>query len=77
MKKPFTVSQNSTFEPIDSHEQKARFPGIIGMNFRGCIVRCARIFAVACGDDISCTTVEIPSNENKTEIMPSCKGATA
>ncbi|MFA5213578.1 MAG: hypothetical protein WC406_09605 [Methanoregula sp.] len=92
MKKTFTVSQNSTLEPIDSHEQKTRFPdigniivaqeadekyeqttsftgirniiiaeeadkkyeqttlipSIIGMNSQGCIVPCARFFAVAC-----------------------------
>jgi len=28
MKKTFTISQNSTLEPIDSHEQKTRFPDI-------------------------------------------------
>ncbi|MDO8873295.1 MAG: hypothetical protein Q7V05_11290 [Methanoregula sp.] len=28
MKKTFTVSQNSTQEAIDSHEQKTSFPGI-------------------------------------------------
>ena len=98
MKKTFTISQNSTLEPIDSHEQKPRFPdirniiiaeeadkkyeqkisipGIIGMNSRGCIVPCARFFAVACGDDISCTNVEILSAENKTGIISPCKGAT-
>jgi len=142
MKKTFTVSQNSTQEPIDSHEhntniadlrniivaqepidsheqktsftgirniiiaedadqkyeQKTRFPGIrniivaqeadekyeqkisipgiIGMNSQGCIVPCARFFAVACDGDISCTNVEILSDENKTGIISPGKGAT-
>jgi len=98
MKKTFTVSQNSTQEPIDSHEhntniadlrniivaqeadekyeQTTRIPGIIGMNSQGCIVPCARFFAVACDGDISCTNVEILSAENKTGIISPCKGAT-
>jgi hypothetical protein len=142
MEKTFTVSQNSTLEPIDSHEQKTRFPdigniivaqeadekyeqttrfpdlrniivaqeadekyeqttsftgirniivaqeadkkyeqttpipSIIGMNSQGCIVPCARFFAVACDGDISCTNVEILSAENKTGIISPCKGAT-
>jgi len=120
MKKTFTVSQNSTLEPIDSHERKISFPdigniivaqeadekyeqttsftgirniiiaeeaakkyeqttpipSIIGMNSQGCIVPCARFFAVACDGDISCTNVEILSAENKTGIISPGKGAT-
>ena len=98
MKKTFTVSQNSTQEPIDSHEQKisfpdlrniivaqeadekyeqtTRIPSIIGMNSQGCIVPCAQFFAVACDGDISCTNVEILSDENKTGIISPGKGAT-
>ena len=41
-------------EADEKYEQKISIPGIIGMNSQGCIVPCARFFAVACGDDISC-----------------------
>ena len=64
-------------EAIDVSEQKTSFPGITGMNSRGCIIPCARFFAVACGEEISCTCREIPSPERTNEIISPSTGATA
>ena len=96
MKKTFTVSQNSTQEAIDSHEQKTSFPGIIrniivaegaddkyeqktgfsgiiGIDSQDFLDPHDRCLAIAPSKEISCSRSEIPSAENKTGIIPSCK----
>ncbi|MFA4849414.1 MAG: hypothetical protein WC626_06775 [Methanoregula sp.] len=92
MKKTITVPHNSRQETlvnvaqemVDSHEKKTRFPlnqsgqfGIMNIESRGFMNLHKRSYVIACGEDISCTHVEVPLAENKTGIISPCKGVTA
>jgi len=85
MKKTISVPQNGTQETlvifgqraVDEYEQKTIFPGIIGMDSRGFMDPHNQRHAIARGKEFSYIRSEIPSAENRGEIMQSCKGATA
>ncbi|MDO8871200.1 MAG: hypothetical protein Q7V05_00505 [Methanoregula sp.] len=85
MKKTITVPQKGTQETlvivgqkaVDEYEQKTIFPGIIGMDSPDFMDSRDQCHAIARGKEISYIRSEIPSAENRGEIMQSCKGATA
>lgn len=60
-------------EKIDVHEQNPRLPGFMSIDSRDFMDPHDRCLAIAPSKEISCSRSEIPSAENKTGIMPSCK----